>query len=82
MAFRQHVFGDLYDDGNLEPVPDPVEGFEELQEEMRIRETVKRSQFSLTMNLGDGLNIGVKGWVGCIIHKDVARCNDYSAGTL
>lgn len=47
----------------MEPIPDPVTGFDELKEEMRIRESVKRAQFSIPLQLGEGLSIGVKGYV-------------------
>ncbi|KIO25056.1 hypothetical protein M407DRAFT_76204 [Tulasnella calospora MUT 4182] len=58
----QHVFADLYEGGSMEPMPDPVTGFDELKEEMRIRESVKRALFSIPLQLGDGLSIGVKGY--------------------
>ncbi|KAG8960429.1 ATP-dependent DNA helicase II subunit 1 [Tulasnella sp. 408] len=57
-----HVFTDLYEGGSMEPIPDPVTGFDELKEEMRIRESVKRALFSVPLQLGDGLSIGVKGY--------------------
>lgn len=46
----------------MEPIPDPITGFDELKEEMRIRESVKRALFSVPLQLGDGLSIGVKGY--------------------
>ncbi|KAG8995655.1 ATP-dependent DNA helicase II subunit 1, partial [Tulasnella sp. 427] len=61
--FYSHVFTDLYEGGSLEPIPDPVTGFDELTEEMRIRESVKRALFTAPLQLGDGLTIGVKGLV-------------------
>ncbi|KAG8920207.1 ATP-dependent DNA helicase II subunit 1 [Tulasnella sp. 417] len=60
--FYSHVFADLYEGGTIEPIPDPVTGFDELKEEMRIRESVKRALFSIPLQLGDGLSIGVKGY--------------------
>ncbi|KAG9028838.1 ATP-dependent DNA helicase II subunit 1 [Tulasnella sp. UAMH 9824] len=60
--FYSHVFTDLYEGGSMEPIPDPITGFDELKEEMRIRESVKRALFSVPLQLGDGLSIGVKGY--------------------
>ncbi|KAG8944549.1 ATP-dependent DNA helicase II subunit 1 [Tulasnella sp. 419] len=72
--FYSGVLSDLYEAGNMEPVPDPILGFDQLLEEMRIRESVKRALFSAPLQFGEDFSIGVKGY-GLIIEqkKPVAR---------
>ncbi|KAG8906390.1 ATP-dependent DNA helicase II subunit 1 [Tulasnella sp. 403] len=60
--FYSHVLADLYEGGTIDPVPDPIAGFEELQDEMRIRESIKRALFTTPLHFGEGLTIGVKGY--------------------
>lgn len=57
----QLVLVDISESGDIDTVPDPIAGFEELKEEMRIRESVKRALFSVPLHFGEGLTIGVKG---------------------
>ncbi|KAG9010474.1 ATP-dependent DNA helicase II subunit 1 [Tulasnella sp. JGI-2019a] len=60
--FYSHVLVDIYESGDIETIPDPIAGFDELKEEMRIRESVKRALFSVPLHFGEGLTIGVKGY--------------------
>lgn len=50
------------DEDAIQPMPTVVDGFSRILNEMAIRETPKRSQFSINMTLGAGLVIGVKGY--------------------
>ncbi|KAG8886389.1 ATP-dependent DNA helicase II subunit 1 [Tulasnella sp. 331] len=60
--FYSHILVDIHESGDIETIPDPIAGFEELKEEMRIRESVKRALFSVPLHFGEGLTIGVKGY--------------------
>jgi ATP-dependent DNA helicase 2 subunit 1 len=38
-------------------------GFDSLLKEMKFKEALKRSLWSIPLHLGEGFTIGVKGWV-------------------
>ena len=50
------------DDEDLQLIPDVIQGFDRLLEDIRIRETPKRALFSIPFTLGDGFTIGIKGY--------------------
>jgi ATP-dependent DNA helicase 2 subunit 1 len=52
------------DDHNedLQLIPDVIQGFDRLLEDIKIRETPKRALFSIPFTLGDGFTIGIKGY--------------------
>jgi len=60
---QQRAFPTLYEMNTMDPVANPISGFDALMEEMRIRESTKRALFSIPLHLGDGLTIGIKGRV-------------------
>ena len=50
------------DNEDLPLIPDVIQGFDRLLEDMKIRETPKRALFSIPFTLGDGFIIGIKGY--------------------
>jgi len=50
------------DNEDLQLIPDVIQGFDRLLEDIKIRETPKRSLFSIPFILGDGFTIGIKGY--------------------
>lgn len=49
-------------DSDPQIIPDVIQGFDRLLEDMKIRETPKRALFSIPFTLGDGFTIGIKGY--------------------
>jgi ATP-dependent DNA helicase 2 subunit 1 len=52
----------------VQPIPTVIEGFTKFLEEMSIREAPKRSMFHITMKMGEGFSIGVKGY-GLVVEQ-------------
>ena len=50
------------DNEDLQLIPDVIQGFERLLEDIKIRETPKRALFSIPFTLGEGFTIGIKGY--------------------
>jgi ATP-dependent DNA helicase 2 subunit 1 len=50
------------DNEDLQVIPDVIQGFGRLLEDIKIRETPKRALFSIPFTLGDGFTIGIKGY--------------------
>ena len=47
---------------DLQIIPDVIQRFDRLLEDIKIRETPKRALFSIPFTLGDGFTIGIKGY--------------------
>jgi len=50
------------DNEDFQIIPDVIQGFDRLLEDIKIRETPKRALFSIPFSLGDGFTIGIKGY--------------------
>lgn len=56
------------DEDLVQPIPTVIEGFTKFLEEMSIREAPKRSMFHITMTMGEGFSVGVKGY-GLVVEQ-------------